>query len=42
MCHCGKKEEEWDEGFGELYENIKERKTKKIFPVIEDLTGWKK
>jgi|WetSurMetagenome_2_1015567.scaffolds.fasta_scaffold134922_5 hypothetical protein len=33
---------EWDEGFGELYEDIKERKARKIFPPLEDIAGWKK
>jgi len=28
---------EWDTGFGEVYENIGDRKTKKIFPSLDDL-----
>jgi hypothetical protein len=33
---------EWDEGFGEVFEEIKERKTRHIFPPIEAVAGWKK
>jgi hypothetical protein len=28
---------EWDVGFGELYESIEDRKTKKLFPTINDM-----
>jgi hypothetical protein len=28
---------EWDTGFGEIYESIGDRKTKKLFPEITDL-----
>lgn len=34
----GKKEnKEWDTGFGELYENIDDRKVKKLFPTMNDM-----
>jgi hypothetical protein len=42
MVDKKEKLEEWDEGFGELYNDIKERKTKKLVPSIEDINGWKK
>jgi hypothetical protein len=32
-----KENTEWDTGFGELYEGIEERKTKKLFVTMNDL-----